>query len=62
MKQSRASILETGYCPAPEAYLTLVQVYYAHSYFHDHRDDIEQKLLENTQEHDRAYLRKRLSE
>jgi len=62
MKQPRASILEAGYRPAPEAYLTLAQVYYAQSYFHDYRDDIERKLLENTEEYGRAYLRKRLSE
>ena len=40
--------------------LTLAQVYDALSYFHDHQDDIEQELLENTEEHGRAYLREHL--
>jgi uncharacterized protein (DUF433 family) len=43
-------------------HLTLAQVYDALSYFHDHRDDIEQELFENTEEHGRAYLRERLGE
>jgi hypothetical protein len=42
--------------------LTLAQVYDALSYVHDHRDDIEQELLEKTEEHGRAYLRERLGE
>jgi hypothetical protein len=36
--------------------------YDALSYFHDHRDDIGQELLENTEEHGRAYLREHLGE
>jgi uncharacterized protein (DUF433 family) len=43
-------------------HLTLAQVYDALGYFHDHRDDIEQELLENTEEHSRAYLRIHLGE
>jgi uncharacterized protein (DUF433 family) len=43
-------------------HLTLAQVYDALSYFHDHRDDIEQELFENTEEHGRAYLREHLGE
>jgi hypothetical protein len=41
-------------------HLTVAQVYDALSYFHDHRDDIEQELLENSEERGRAYLRERL--
>jgi uncharacterized protein (DUF433 family) len=43
-------------------HLTLAQVYDALRYFHDHRDDIEQELLDNTEEHGRAYLREHLGE
>jgi uncharacterized protein (DUF433 family) len=43
-------------------HLTLAQVYDALSYFHDSRDDIEQELFENTEEHSRAYLRIQLGE
>jgi uncharacterized protein (DUF433 family) len=43
-------------------HLTLAQVYDALSYYHDHRDDIEQELLENTEEHARTYLREHLGE
>jgi uncharacterized protein (DUF433 family) len=43
-------------------HLTLAEVYDALSYYHDHRDDIEQELLENTEEHGRAYLREHLGE
>lgn len=43
-------------------HLTLAQVYDALSYFHDHRDDIEQELLENTEEHGRANLHEHLGE
>jgi uncharacterized protein (DUF433 family) len=43
-------------------HLTLAQVYDALSYYHDHRDDIERELLENTEEHGRAALRERLGE
>jgi uncharacterized protein (DUF433 family) len=43
-------------------HLTLAQVYDALSYFHGHRDDIEQELFENTEEHGRAYLREHLGE
>ena len=43
-------------------HLTLAQVYDALSYYHDHQDEIEQELLENTEEWARAVLRERLSE
>jgi len=43
-------------------HLTLAQVYDALSYYHDHRDEIEQELLENTEEYSRAVLRERLGE
>ena len=43
-------------------HLTLAQVYDALSYYYDHRDEIEQELLENTEEHSRAVLRERLGE
>jgi uncharacterized protein (DUF433 family) len=43
-------------------HLTLAQVYDALSYYYDHRDEIEQELLENTEEHGRAVLRERLGE
>jgi hypothetical protein len=43
-------------------HLTLAQVYDALSYYHDHQDDIEQELLENTEEYGRAYLREHLGE
>ncbi|MFQ5594057.1 MAG: DUF433 domain-containing protein [Anaerolineae bacterium] len=43
-------------------HLTLAQIYDALSYYHDHRDEIEQEMLENTEEHGRAYLRRRLDE
>jgi len=43
-------------------HLTLAQVYDALSYYHDHRDEIEQELLENTEERARAVLRERLGE
>ena len=43
-------------------HLTLAQVYDALSYYHDHQDEIEQELLENTEERARAVLRERLGE
>jgi uncharacterized protein (DUF433 family) len=41
-------------------HLTLAEVYDALSYYHDHRDDIEQELRENSEEYGRAYLRQHL--
>ncbi|HET7091079.1 MAG TPA: DUF433 domain-containing protein [Anaerolineae bacterium] len=43
-------------------HLTLAQVYDALSYYHDHQDEIEQELRENTEEYSRAYLREHLGE
>jgi len=43
-------------------HLTLAQVYDALSYYHDHRDEIEQEMRENTEEYGRAYLREHLDE
>ena len=43
-------------------HLTLAQVYDALSYYHDHQDEIEQEMLENTEEYGRAYLREHLGE
>jgi uncharacterized protein (DUF433 family) len=43
-------------------FLTLAQVYDALSYYHDHRDDIEQEIRESTEEYGRAYLRQHLGE
>ena len=43
-------------------HLTLAQVYDALSYYHDHQDEIEQELLENTEERARTVLRERLGE
>jgi len=42
--------------------LTLAQVYDALSYYHDHQDEVEQEVIENTEEYGRAYLRKHLGE
>jgi len=42
--------------------LSLAQVYDALSYYHDHRDEIEQEMRENTEEYGRAYLREHLGE
>jgi uncharacterized protein (DUF433 family) len=42
--------------------LTLAQVYDALSYYHDHQDEIEQILHENTETQARAYLREKLGE
>jgi uncharacterized protein (DUF433 family) len=42
--------------------LSLAQVYAALSYYHDHQDEIEQILRENTEAHGRAYLRENLDE
>jgi len=36
---------------------TPAQVYDALSYYHDHPDEIEQEIKENTEEYGRAYLR-----
>ena len=43
-------------------HLTLAQVYDALSYYHDHQAEIEQEMLENTEEYGRAYLRQHLGE
>ena len=43
-------------------HLTLAQVYDALSYYHDHQDEIEQEMIENTEEYGRAYLREHLGE
>jgi len=43
-------------------HLTLAQVYDALSYYHDHQDEVEQEMIENTEEYGRAYLRKHLGE
>lgn len=43
-------------------YLTLAQVYDALSYYHDHQDEIDAILVENTEAHSRAYLREHLGE
>jgi len=43
-------------------HLTLAQVYDALSYYHDHQDEIEQEITENTEEYGRAYLREHLGE
>ncbi|MDX1523434.1 MAG: DUF433 domain-containing protein [Anaerolineae bacterium] len=42
--------------------LTLAQVYDALSYYHDHREEIEREINENTEESARAYLRQHLGE
>ena len=42
--------------------LTLAQVYDALSYYHDHQDDIEQELREQTEAYGRTYLREQLGE
>jgi uncharacterized protein (DUF433 family) len=42
--------------------LTLAQVYDALSYYDEHREEIDQEILENTEEHGRAYLREQLGE
>ena len=43
-------------------HLTLAQIYDALSYYYDHREEIDQELLENTEEHARTVLRERLGE
>ena len=43
-------------------HLTLAQVYDALSYDHDHQDDIEQEMHENSEEYGRGYLRQHLGE
>ena len=43
-------------------HLTLAQVYGALSYYHDHQDEIEQEMIENTEEYGRTYLREHLGE
>jgi uncharacterized protein (DUF433 family) len=43
-------------------HLTLAQVYDAWSYYHDHQDDIEQEIRENSEEYRRGYLRQHLGE
>lgn len=43
-------------------HLSLAQVFDVLSYYHDHRDEIEQEMRENTEEYGRAYLREHLGE
>jgi uncharacterized protein (DUF433 family) len=43
-------------------HLTLAQVYDALSYYHDHQDDIEQEMHENSEEYGREYLLQDLGE
>ncbi|HEX6386777.1 MAG TPA: DUF433 domain-containing protein [Anaerolineae bacterium] len=43
-------------------HLTLAQIYDALSYYHDHQDEIEEELRENTEERGHAYLREHLGE
>jgi uncharacterized protein (DUF433 family) len=43
-------------------HLTLAQVYDALSYYHDHAEQIDQELRENSEERGRAYLREQLGE
>jgi uncharacterized protein (DUF433 family) len=43
-------------------HLTLAQVYDALSYYHDHQDEIEREMAENTEEYGRNYLREHLGE
>lgn len=43
-------------------HLNLAQVYDALSYYHDHKDEIELELAQNTEEYGRAYLRENLGE
>jgi uncharacterized protein (DUF433 family) len=43
-------------------HLTLAQIYDALSYYHDHHEEIDQELLENTEEHARTVLREQLGE
>jgi uncharacterized protein (DUF433 family) len=42
--------------------LSLAQIYDALSYYHDHREEIEQEISQNNEEHSRAYLRQHLGE
>ena len=42
--------------------LTLAQVYDALSYYHDHPDEIEQAILENSEEYAKEYWRKQWGE
>ena len=43
-------------------HLTLAQVYDALSYYHDHTEQIDRELSENSEEWGRAYLREHLGE
>jgi uncharacterized protein (DUF433 family) len=43
-------------------HLTLAQVYDALSYYYDHQDEIEQEIIEHSEEYGRAYLREHLGE
>ncbi len=43
-------------------HLNLAQVYDALSYYHDHQEEIEQLLQENSEAHGRAYLREKLED
>jgi len=42
--------------------LSLAQVYDALSYYHEHQEEINQEIAENTEEHGQAYLREQLGE
>jgi uncharacterized protein (DUF433 family) len=43
-------------------HLTLAQVYDALSYYYDYQDEIEQEIIEHSEEYGRAYLREHLGE
>jgi hypothetical protein len=45
-----------------QAMIKGTQVYDALSYYHDHQDEIEQEMIENTEEYGRTYLREHLGE
>jgi len=42
--------------------LTLAQVYDALSYYHEHQEEMDQEITENTEEYGRTYLREQLGE
>ena len=43
-------------------HLTLAQAYDALSYYYDHQDEIEQEIIEHSEEYGRTYLREHLGE
>jgi len=43
-------------------HLNLAQVYDALSYYHDHQEEIDREMIENTEEYGRNYLREHLGE